>query len=110
MDNEWVYLHQDATNTLDYTTITDRLRTVRWSDNSHPTGVVNLRIKGPSFLLPVIAVQSKGQTFKNLFRGVPRVFLMWTPKEGGGLGAALRPPMGPGRSPVGGPGGEGPGS
>ena len=29
-------------------------------------------------------------------RGVPRVFLMWTPKEAGGLGAALRPPMGPG--------------
>ena len=30
--------------------------------------------------------------------------------EAGGLGAALRPPVGPGRSPGGGPGGEAPGS
>ena len=41
-------------------------------------------------------------------RGVPRVIMMWTPKEAGGLGAALSPPMGPGRSPGGGPGGEAP--
>ena len=33
---------------------------------------------------------------------------MWMPKEAGGLGAALRPPMGPGRSPGGGPGGRSP--
>ena len=37
-------------------------------------------------------------------RGVPRVMMMWTPKEAGGLGAAFRPPMGPGRSLGGGPG------
>lgn len=30
--------------------------------------------------------------------------------EAGGLGAALRPPVGPGQSPGGGPGGEAPGS
>ena len=29
-----------ATKNFDYTTITDRLRTVSWSNNSHPTGVV----------------------------------------------------------------------
>ena len=33
--------------------------------------------------------------------GVARVILMWTPKEAGGLKAALRPPRGPGRSLVG---------
>jgi hypothetical protein len=35
---------------------------------------------------------------------------MWTQMKAGGLGAALRPPMGPGQSPGGGPGGEAPGS
>ena len=71
--NDWqcIYVkwHKDATNTFDYacTTITDRLRTVSWSNNSHPTGVVNLRFKGPTFPLPLMAVQSKGQTFKNLW-------------------------------------------
>ena len=43
---------------------TDRLRTV--SDNSHPTDVVNLMFKGPTFPLPTIAVHLKGQTFKNI--------------------------------------------
>jgi hypothetical protein len=33
-----------------------------------------------------------------------------TASEAGGLGAALRPPVGPGQSPGGGPGGEAPGS
>ena len=37
------------------------------------------------------------------------MFLMWTPKEAGG-GGALRPQIGPGQSPGGGPGGEVPGS
>ena len=30
----------NATKNFDYTTIADRLRTVSWSNNSHPTGVV----------------------------------------------------------------------
>ena len=30
----------NATANFDYTTITDRLRTVSWSNKSHPTGVV----------------------------------------------------------------------
>ena len=32
--------HKNATKNLDNTTIADRLRTVSWSNNSHPTGVV----------------------------------------------------------------------
>ena len=43
-------------------------------------------------------------------RRVARVRLKWKHFQAGGLGAALRPPMGPGRSPGGGPGGEAPGS
>ena len=39
------YTHKNATiqkrhQNFDYTTIADRLRTVSWSNNSHPTGVV----------------------------------------------------------------------
>ena len=32
--------HKNATKKFDYTTIEDQLRTVSWSNNSHPTGVV----------------------------------------------------------------------
>ena len=32
--------HKNATNNLDYTTIADRLRTVSWGNDSHPTGLV----------------------------------------------------------------------
>ena len=32
--------HKTATKNFDYTTIADRLRTVSWGNNSHPTGVV----------------------------------------------------------------------
>ena len=31
---------QNATTKLDYTTIEDRIMTVSWSNDSHPTGVV----------------------------------------------------------------------
>ena len=31
---------KNATKNFDYTTIADRLRTVSWSNSSHPTGVV----------------------------------------------------------------------
>ena len=31
---------KNATKSFDYTTIADRLGTVSWSNNSHPTGVV----------------------------------------------------------------------
>ena len=32
----------NATKKFDYTAVADRLRTVSWSNYSHPTGVVNL--------------------------------------------------------------------
>ena len=32
--------HKNATKNVDYITIADRLRTVNWSNSSHPTGVV----------------------------------------------------------------------
>ena len=32
----------NATEKFDYTAVTDRLRTVSWSNYGHPTGVVNL--------------------------------------------------------------------
>ena len=32
--------HKNATKNVDYTTIADRLRTVSWSNNSHPASVV----------------------------------------------------------------------
>ena len=41
-------------------------------------------------------------------RRVARVLSMWKHFQAGGLGAALRPQMGPGQSHGGGPGGEGP--
>ena len=40
---------------IDYKTIAYRLRTVSWSNSSHPTGVVN-RFTGPTFPLSVTAV------------------------------------------------------
>ena len=43
----------NATKKFDYTAVADRLRTVSWSNYSHPTGVVNL-VYGPN--LPVTAV------------------------------------------------------
>ena len=36
----------NATKKFDYTAVADRLRTVNWSNYSHPTGVVN-RFTGP---------------------------------------------------------------
>jgi hypothetical protein len=45
-----------------------------------------------------------------LVSGVPRLESKCMPRRAGGLGAALRPPVGPGRSPGGGPGGKAPGS
>ena len=44
----------NATKKFDYTAIADRLRTVRWSNNCHPTGVVKLVYGYPT--LPLTAV------------------------------------------------------
>ena len=45
----------NATKKFHYTAIVDRLRTVSWSNYSHPTGVVNL-VYGPTFPLPATAM------------------------------------------------------
>ena len=42
-----------ATKNFDYTTIADRLRTVSWSNSSHPTGVVKPVYERSTF--PLIA-------------------------------------------------------
>ena len=47
-----------------YTTIMDRLRTVSWGNNSHPTGVVKPVNGQPTFPLTATAVLSKGHTLK----------------------------------------------
>ena len=39
------HMHKDDTKTFNYTAITDRLKMLSWSDNSHPIGVVK-RFKG----------------------------------------------------------------
>ena len=43
--------HKNATKNFDYTTITDRLRTVSCSNNNHPTGVVKWVYRYPTFPL-----------------------------------------------------------
>ena len=48
--------HKNATKTFDYTTVADRLRTVSWSNNSHPTGVVKPVYGYPTFPLTAKAV------------------------------------------------------
>ena len=45
-----------ATQNFVYTTIKDRLRTVSWSNNSHPTGVVKPVYERPTFPLTTAAV------------------------------------------------------
>ena len=48
--------HKNATKNFDYTTIADRLRTVSWSNISHPTGVVKPVYERSTFPLTAIAV------------------------------------------------------
>ena len=43
--------HKNATKIFDYTTIADRLRTVSWSNNRHPTVVVKPVYGYPTFPL-----------------------------------------------------------
>ena len=44
----------NATKNFDYTTIADRLRTVSWSNTSHPTGVVKPVYERSTFPLTAI--------------------------------------------------------
>ena len=50
--------HRNATKNFDYTTVADRLRTVSWSDSSHPTGVVKPVYERSTFPLAAKVVQS----------------------------------------------------
>ena len=47
---------KNATKNYDYTTITDRLRTVSWSNNSHPSGVVKPVYELSTFRLTATSV------------------------------------------------------
>ena len=47
--------HKKNHKMFDYTAIADRLRTVSWSNYSHPTGAVN-RFTGQTFKIPATAV------------------------------------------------------
>ena len=47
---------RDNTKNFDYTTITDRLRTVSWSDNRHRTGAVKPVYECPTFPLTATAM------------------------------------------------------
>ena len=40
--------HKNATKNFDYTTIADRLLTVSWGNDSHPTGVVKPVLRDPN--------------------------------------------------------------
>ena len=46
--------HTNATKNFDYTTIADRLKTVSWSNDSHPTGVVK-----PVYRIPTVPLTTK---------------------------------------------------
>ena len=48
--------HKNVTKNFDYTTIADRLRTVSWSNSSHPTGVVKPVYERSTFPLTTTAV------------------------------------------------------
>ena len=57
---------KNATKNFDYTTIADRLGTVSWGNDSHPTGVVKPVYGIPTFPLTPKTVYTKGHRFKNL--------------------------------------------
>ena len=49
---------KNATKNFDYTTIADRIRTVSWSNSSHPTGVVKPVYERSTFPLTAKVVLS----------------------------------------------------
>ena len=57
---------KNATKNFDYTMITEPLRTVSWSNSSHPTGVIKPVYERSTFPLTATAVKSKGHTFKEM--------------------------------------------
>ena len=55
-----MWQHKNATKNFDYTTITDRLRTVSWGNDSHPTGMVKPDNGIPTFPLRGRPFDSEG--------------------------------------------------
>ena len=58
--------HKKRHQNFDYRTIADRLRTVSWSNNSHPSGMVKAVYGLPTIPITATAVKSKGHIFKKL--------------------------------------------
>ena len=56
--------HKNATKNFDYTMIADWLKTVSWSNDSHPNAVVKPVCDIPTLQLTSEAMQSKGHPFK----------------------------------------------
>ena len=52
---------KNATKNFDYTTIADRLRTVSWSNSSHPTGMVK------PVVMPLFGVLYSDSTISSFF-------------------------------------------
>ena len=63
--------HKNAAKIYDYTTIADRLKTVSWSHNNHPTGMVKPAYERSIFPLIAPAVLLKGPTFKKFVNNPP---------------------------------------
>ena len=57
--------HKNAAKNFDYTTIADRLGTVSWSNNSHPTVVVK-----PVYEYPTFPLTAKSRVIKRTRIGV----------------------------------------
>ena len=55
---------KNATKNFDYTTIADRLRTVSWGNDSHPTGVVKPVYGIPTFPITTKALNQKDTHLK----------------------------------------------
>ena len=84
--------NKNATINFDYTTIADQLRTVSWSNNSHPTGVVKPVYGYPSFPLATKVVYKRTHilTFIN---NPPYILVDWGPtaNESGEVRCDARP-------------------
>ena len=55
---------KNATKNFDYTTIADRLRTVSWGSDSHPSGVVK-----PVYGIPTFPLTAKAEKTQNEIGG-----------------------------------------
>ena len=65
--------HKNATKNFDYTTIADRLRMIRWSDDGNQTGLIKPVYGIPTFPLNATAQWSKGHTLQNLKSKIKKI-------------------------------------